>query len=275
MVAALLDAGVTFKRENIIPGVPGLPGPGFTALHDAVKGNREAIVKLLIDRKADVNARDQTGVTPLHTAARWSSPQVVKLLLDAKADVSAKDKAGRTPLLEAVSSGNADIVKLLIQAKADVHAKDDNGTASIHLAATYANTRVLKLLLDAGADVNAKDNRVITPLHFLALRSPSGRGPYDSDEFEQTLEEDRQDILAIARILIEAKANVNARDNIGTTPLHMAVERNGFELAITKFLLAQGADVNARDEDGKTPLALVGSYNKKMIGLIAKHGGER
>jgi hypothetical protein len=55
-------------------------------------------VQDLIERGADVNAKDNGGYTPLHWASYNDSIAIAKLLLDAGADLEAKDKWGRTPL---------------------------------------------------------------------------------------------------------------------------------------------------------------------------------
>ena len=54
------------------------------------------------------------------------------------------------------------------------------------------------------------------------------------------------------RMLLEAGADVNARDEWGHTPLHTAADRGN--VAATRILLEAGADVNARDKWGRTPL---------------------
>ena len=50
--------------------------------------------------------------------------RIVKLLLDAKANIEAKDKSGQTPLSWAAEEGHVDVVKLLLKAKANIEAED-------------------------------------------------------------------------------------------------------------------------------------------------------
>jgi len=65
-------------------------------------------------------------------------------------------------------------------------------------------------------------------------------------------------------------ADVNAKDKLGRTPLHLATQ--GDHKEITELLIAEGADVNAKHEEGWTPLHLAALYDHKEIAelLIAK-----
>jgi len=56
--------------------------------------SRKAVVALLLDKGADVNAKGRENSTPLHMAAAMGHKDVVALLLDKGADVNAKDNDG-------------------------------------------------------------------------------------------------------------------------------------------------------------------------------------
>jgi ankyrin repeat protein len=75
-------------------------------------------VKRLIEKGADVNAKDNEGITALMYAVAFEHPEMVKLLIDAGADVNAKDNEGITALMVASFEGYTDIVELLIKAGA-------------------------------------------------------------------------------------------------------------------------------------------------------------
>lgn len=71
---------------------------GKSALHWAFSGGNEAVVRLLLDRGADVKATDDNGKTVLHWAALRGNEAMVQLLVDLGADVKAKDDNGRMAL---------------------------------------------------------------------------------------------------------------------------------------------------------------------------------
>jgi len=103
-------------------------------------------IKDLIEKGADVEAKDKWGMTPLNLACRNKSLELAKLLLDKGADVMAKVGFGDrwTPLHRA-SDGNAiKIVKLLIERGADPMAKCDRGNTPLDLAQSDEMQELLK-----------------------------------------------------------------------------------------------------------------------------------
>jgi len=135
--------------------------------------------RLLIDKGADVNARDQGGNSVLATAANANNLEVARLLIGKGAQVNTVDGGGYTPLLNATGNGDrsAALVKLLLEKGAQVNVKSGetaeivkNGPIQIgrvtplHNAAGQASAEAVEALLKAGANVEAKDVRNVTPL---------------------------------------------------------------------------------------------------------------
>ncbi len=77
----------------------------------AVRSRLESLetVQILLDYKAEVNAKDHQGATALMKASRHSVVKIVQLLLDHGAEVNAKDTDNGTALMEA--SGVADSIE--------------------------------------------------------------------------------------------------------------------------------------------------------------------
>jgi len=87
---------------------------GLTPLHRAALYGKTKVVKILIGKGADINAKDQLyGDTPLHKAVWNGHVETVKLLVSKGANVNAKDKKGKTPLYYAKKRGHKDVVKYL------------------------------------------------------------------------------------------------------------------------------------------------------------------
>jgi ankyrin repeat protein len=140
-------------------------GDGWTALHGAASRGHEAVVRLLVEKGADVNAKHRDRWTALHEAAYKGHEAVVRLLVEKGADVNAKHRDRWTALHLAAEPGHEAVVRLLVKEGADVNAKDDDRQTALHLAAGHGHEAMVRLLVKEGADVNAKDNDRQTALH--------------------------------------------------------------------------------------------------------------
>ena len=184
--------------------------------------------------EVDVNHAEKEGYTALHFAGQENHPEVVEVLIDAGADVEAiEDELGCSPLLTASMSGGLDAVKVLIRAGADVRVADNEGDACLILATYFGHIETVRYLLcmpEVG--VYYSYTKAFTALHF------SGQENFPD----------------IVQVLIDAGADINAKDEKGRSPLHSAC--NYGELAIVKMLVEAGAEVCVRDNEGDTCLTL-------------------
>ena len=142
---------------------------GSTPLHSAADRGDLEIMEILIAHGADVNAKITGGTTPLHGAAWGGDAAVMKLLLSKGAEADAKRSDGLTPLINAAGPGaeshGKECVELLLAKGVNVNATDENGETPLHKAAYYGNKDVVELLLVHGASINATNKNGQTPLN--------------------------------------------------------------------------------------------------------------
>jgi ankyrin repeat protein/beta-lactamase regulating signal transducer with metallopeptidase domain len=230
---------------------------GSTLLHKASEKGLTDVIRRLIAKGAAVNARTNRGETALFAAARRGHKEVCQLLVANGADVNAALKNGRHPLGDATLRGHEEVVKLLLANGADVNLSVNNYGVALQAAACYGHPALVDILIAAGADVNA-NTRNGTPLH-LAARA----GKRIDDET----------VGQIVKKLLEHGADVHAIDKqSGCTPLHIASQKGRAEMA--RLLIAAGAEVNAKDNQGRTPLSYAeGRYEcRKVAELLRAHG---
>ncbi len=114
---------------------------GATLVHQVARCNEDpSVVTLLLDRGADIDARDDHGQSPLHNAARYNQePSVIEVLLDGGAEIDARGDiggGGNTPLHEAAGFNEEPAVTaLLLDRGAEIDAKGIFGRTLLHSAA--------------------------------------------------------------------------------------------------------------------------------------------
>jgi ankyrin repeat protein len=140
-------------------------------LLEACRWHEHKVAVLLLQHGADVRSTGGGSWSALHFAAhRRDNPALVQLLIDAGAALDALDYCNRTPLHIAASKGHSDAARALLEAGAAVNACNTDGKSILHYAAVQGSKAVVSLLLAFGADVTAVDVQRETPL-FAAVRA--------------------------------------------------------------------------------------------------------
>ena len=246
------------------------------------------VTRLLLDRGADVNARDSGAnanardndyETPLLRAMRHETYDFAQILLEHGADPNSQNKDGKTPLH--MLSGPkyryhpADdilvMAQTLLKCGADVNSRNKGHETPLLLAMRHNTPDLVQILLEHGADPNSEYKEGKTPLHVLL--GPQIKYPF------RTYYHQADYILVIAQLLLERDADVNARDNNHKTPLHLALQRQAFNIA--RFLLEQGANPNMENGEGDTPLHTLllernngDDHDVPIFDLLLKHGAD-
>ena len=191
----------------------------------AVQRRKREIVRGLIDAGGELDTPVPGGRHPVILALHFGRDDIVSDLLSAGAEVSALyDDPGPLPW----RSMTVEALQALVDAGLDVNRPDGSGVRPLEEAVRYNSSMIVETLLDAGADPRLITPPILTQLDWIAF--PPDR-------------------LAA---LIEANADVDARDADGNTPLILAVHACNADAV--EHLLRAGADPTATNDLGESAL---------------------
>ena len=232
-----------------------------------------------IDPKPIRLRRGQVSLAVLGSALLWASP--------ATAAESAAPAARH--LFDAIRSNDTAAVRAYLDRGGEVSARNEIGDSPLHVATITAGPEVVFLLLETGVDVNGINRAGSPPLlraasrpHLaeilLARRAPVNQSTYIGTALTQAAWADRP---AMVRIMIEAGADLEARDPVGNfSALHWAASSERAKPGLASLLLAHGADPRAAGGEPidaflgelQTPLSL--AQRRGSLALYAKLGFE-
>ncbi|XP_038156023.1 protein phosphatase 1 regulatory inhibitor subunit 16B [Cyprinodon tularosa] len=229
-------------RNNVSPDL--CNEDGLTALHQCCIDNYEEMVKLLLDRGANVNAQDNELWTPLHAAATCGHAGLVKILISHGADLLAVNSDGNMPYDLCEDDPTLDIIET---------AMANRGITQEMINETRASTERkmmgdIQEMLRSGDQVNQQDSQGATLLHIAAANGY---------------------VQAAELLLLEGSARVDLRDSDGWQPLHAAACWG--QMHVAELLVSHGASLNAKTFLEETPIDLCEDEEFRAILLDLKH----
>ncbi|HET9361270.1 MAG TPA: ankyrin repeat domain-containing protein [Vicinamibacterales bacterium] len=235
-----------------------------TAILAAVCSRNSDVMRVLGDRGADVNAASFQQRTALHCAAQQHDLEAMEYLVGKGADVNAAAKS-RSPLLSALSAPNTDATRasaaavFLIDRGADVNvtADDSAGSTPLILAVRRQLPDVVGALLARGADPNAKAKNGETAL-MRALGQALGGTEANAS-------------LAMVLIARGADVNLPGRSIVGPAPTPLLLAVQAKNIGLVRALLARGADPNA--PTAPSPLSAAAG-NEEIVKLLTDAGAK-
>ena len=253
---------------------------GMTPLHNAIKNNRDiSLVTLLIKHGAVLNIKNNDGFTPFELAKYFKRKEHTYVLERESSMCSLQKRFSKSyPLHDAILTGDIKGALELINSGIDLNENENyyHGLAPMHYAASRGHIKIVQALLEHGALIDVRgscDNEGITPLMLavidnqiamvsalLAFGADVNASAWDGyTALHLSLYKDNLDL---ARMLLEANAQVNVKNVSGNFPLHNAIEHTPVErVDLIALLLQAGADQR-----------LIGMFGENALHIAIRRG---
>jgi len=193
----------------------------LTILEEYIETGNHQDLDILLSKSPELT-KEKTShdISPLLLACYYNKPTIVQTILKHSTSLT---------IHEAAAAGLVDQVALMLQQKADIENEvSDHGFTALGIAAHFGREDIVRLLLKNLADPNipSQNGYQVYPLHAALSINHS----------------------LIAKMLIEAGAEVNVVQASRITPLHLAAQHGNIDLII--LLLENGADITIKNDYG-------------------------
>lgn len=175
-------------------------GSNSSALHSAAAGGHEAVVKLLVDRGANIHHVTTQGWNVIHFAAWAGVLPILQFIVQRGVFVQAMTEQSWTALHCAAFRGRAPTIEMLANLGVPVDAFTKQRKTALHLAASEGHEDAVRTLVARGANLETRNSRGQTALHLAAIGGQK----------------------EVVKALLEAGANRDVAASNGDTPIKLA-----------------------------------------------------
>lgn len=248
----------------------------------AVLSGNEKLVKLLIEKGADINLKDSFGSSSIIYVAENGNSEIADLLFSANCDIDVKNADGISAVGMAVSNQNTRILKELLELNASTDID-----ITLHSPLMYyakGNMEIINLLAEHGVSINqvskngysgllgaVQNNKIEAVKYFL--NEGSNPNIIIGENFASVLIlACAEGYLNIVKELISHNANINQSDIVGRTPLWSAA-REGYTDIVRLLLSQQGIDIESGTMDGSSPLMIAANQgHQNVVKMLIESG---
>ena len=216
--------------------VLGIPSPHNNITLAIEHGHSHVIESLLQKRQLNIEAVDEDGQPPLHVAVQEGQIEIAKMLLAAGASIEQSGFHGWRCIHIAASLGDVDTVEWCLQHGADARARTSSGQQALHKSGKSDPTC---LYWEAACGLSKN----LYGCNFVRI--------YLNSTLTVLLASTKS--LATVRLLIEAGADVESRNDRGMTALQIAAHHNEID-TVRALVTEYGADIASSDRHGFTPV---------------------
>ena len=159
------------EKASSIPRIYDTLDPaGNSALHCAAFRGDEKVCRILVERGANVMAKDKFGKTPAHLVIQKGYEKLARLFLERSHPLNYPRDAKMTLMQVAAAYGRDEIVKLLAHRGCNINERNNIGETPLHLATKNDKLGAMRALIKLGADICPRIDRVgHTPMHYACM----------------------------------------------------------------------------------------------------------
>ncbi|XP_032451982.1 protein phosphatase 1 regulatory subunit 12A isoform X8 [Nasonia vitripennis] len=224
-------------------------------------GDKDEVIRLL-QKGADINTGNVDGLTALHQACIDDDLDMVEFLVEQGADINRGDNEGWTPLHATASCGFISIAKYLIEQGCNLAAVNNDGELALDIAESDEMEEMLQKYIDkAGIDCDQarseEERLMLSDARAWRSGAPGKDAMHPRSGATALHVAAAKGYTTVMNILLQARCDVNARDNDGWTPLHAAAHWGQREAC--RLLVENYCDMDIKNYAGQTAFDIVDS----------------
>lgn len=255
-----------FLSEIIKKGIPykNLNTKGENAMFFATRGARGKYqpleyFKYLENLGIKINTVSNEGKTPLHNLSYNKDIETLKYFISKGIDVNQATKEGNTALLYAASFNTLEVIKLFAEKTKNINHTNKKGQSAL-IRALRNSPEIISYLIDKGAKLTVTDKNGNNLAYYLVNSFRNNK---------------KEDFEAKVKLLSKEGFSMTTPQKNGNNLYHLAVDRNNIELLkeVSKFK----ANINAKNKEGLTPLhkAAMTAKDLKIINFLLEKGASK